>query len=98
MIRGKRRPTTPGEATWINRCPGLRPACLRPGSAAAQSETKRQVKAINLSTLTGQGFEVEAISGRDALIVQKGKDVYWCTLHLANTAPLSYLSECYSTH
>ena len=41
---------------------------------------------------------MKAISGRDALIVQKGKDVYWCTLHLANTAPLSYLSECYSVH
>ena len=75
---------------------GLLAAGLIGGSAAAQHETKRQVKAISLSTLTAQGFEVKAITGREALIVQKGKDVYWCTLHLANTAPLSYLSECYS--
>jgi hypothetical protein len=73
-------------------------AGLMGGAAAAQTETKRQVKALSLSALTAQGFEVKAITGREALIVQKGRDVYWCTLRLANTAPLSYLSECYSIH
>jgi len=77
---------------------GLLAAGLIGGVAAAQTEIKRQAKALSLSALTAQGFEVKAITGREALIVQKGKDVYWCTLHLANTAPLSYLSECYSIH
>ena len=82
--------------SWL--AAGLLAAGLIGGSAAAQHETKRQIKAISLSALTAEGFEVKAITGREALIVQKGKDVYWCTLHLANTSPLSYVSECYSIH
>ena len=77
---------------------GLLAAGLIGGPASAQREIKRPVKAPSLSALTAEGFEVKAITGREALILQKGKDVYWCTLHLANTAPLSYLSECYSIH
>ena len=82
--------------SWL--AAALLAAGLIGGSAAAQHETKRQAKAISLSALTAEGFDVKAITGREALILQKGKDVYWCTLRLANTAPLSYLSECYSIH
>ena len=67
------------------------------GPAAAQSpERPGGIKVVTLSSLTAQGFEVKAVTAREALIVQKDKDVYWCTLRLANTAPLSYQSECYS--
>jgi hypothetical protein len=55
-----------------------------------------QVKAVTLSSLTEQGYEIKAVGRGDALIVQKGKDVFSCTLRLATTSPLSYLSECYS--
>jgi len=82
--------------SWL--AAGLLAAGLSGGSAAAQHEIKRPFKAPSLSALTAEGFEVKAITGREALIVQKGKDVYWCTLHLANTSPLSYVSECYSIH
>ena len=69
------------------------------GIAAAQQAPPRQqsqVKAVTLTSLTEQGFEIKAVGKGDALIVQKGKDVFWCTLRLATTSPLSYLSECYS--
>ena len=49
-----------------------------------------------MSSLTEQGFEIKALGRGDALVVQKGKDVFWCILHLSNTSPLSYQSECYS--
>ncbi len=61
--------------------------------AAAQQS---QVKAVTLSSLAEQGFEVKAVGKGDGLIVQKGKDVFLCTLRLANTSPLSYQSECYA--
>lgn len=67
------------------------------GPAAAQTpERPAGIRTVTLSSLTAQGFEVKAITAREALIVQKDKDVYWCTLRLAQTAPLSYQSECYS--
>jgi hypothetical protein len=55
-----------------------------------------QVKAVTLSSLAEQGFEVKAVGKGEGLILQKGKDVFLCTLRLANTSPLSYLSECYA--
>ena len=64
--------------------------------AAAQQQQQHSGKRVSLSSLTAQGFEVKAVTAREALIVQKGAEVYWCTLRLANTAPLSYQSECYS--
>jgi hypothetical protein len=69
------------------------------GPAAAQQPVPRQpsqVKAVTLTSLTEQGYEIKAVGKGDGLIVQKGKDVFLCTLRLANTSPLSYLSECYS--
>ena len=62
----------------------------------AQPRQQSQVKVVTVSALTEQGFEIKAVGRGDALIVQKGKDVFWCVLHLANSSPLSYLSECYS--
>jgi hypothetical protein len=67
-----------------------------PAAAAQSGEKPSSVKRVSLSSLTAQGFEVKAVTAREALIVQKGPDVYWCTLHLANTSPMSYRSECYS--
>jgi hypothetical protein len=76
---------------------GVFAAALFCGAAtAAQPGEKPSLKRISLSSLTAQGFEVKAVTAREALIVQKGPDVYWCTLHLANTSPMSYRSECYS--
>jgi hypothetical protein len=68
------------------------------GSAASQQQPhpQSQVKAVTLTSLTEQGFEIKAVGKGEGLIVQKGKDVFLCTLRLANTSPLSYLSECYS--
>jgi len=64
--------------------------------APAAAQQKPAPKRVTLSSLTAEGFEVKAVTAREALIVQKGPDVYWCTLRLAETAPLSYQSECYS--
>jgi len=69
------------------------------GPAAAQQtppHPQSQVKAVTLTSLTEQGFEIKAVGKGEGLIVQKGKDVFLCTLRLANTSPLSYLSECYA--
>ena len=44
---------------------------------------------------TAEGFEVKAVI-RDSVLLQKGPQVFWCILHLANTSLLSYVSECYS--
>lgn len=65
-------------------------------AAAQQQQRAPNARHVTLSSLTAQGFEVKAVTAREALIVQKGAEVYWCTLRLANTAPLSYQSECYS--
>jgi len=69
------------------------------GAAPAQQappHPQSQMKAVTLSSLTEQGFEVKAVGKGEGLILQKGKDVFLCTLRLANTSPLSYLSECYA--
>lgn len=76
---------------------GILAAALAGGGALAQQpEHPSAPRRISLSSLTAQGFEVKAVTAREALIVQKGKEVYWCTLRLADTAPLSYQSACYS--
>jgi hypothetical protein len=75
----------------------LAAACICTSAAAQQPpHPQSQVKAVTLTSLTEQGFEVKAVGRGDGLIVQKGKDVFLCTLRLANTSPLSYLSECFS--
>jgi hypothetical protein len=71
-------------------------AMMAAPAAAQQRERTAPPKRISLSSLTEQGFEVKAVTAREALIVQKGAEVYWCTLHLANTSPMSYRSECYA--
>ena len=69
------------------------------GPAAAQQRPRPPAfQRITVSALTAQGFEVKAITGREALIMQKGKDVYWCGLRVADTSPMSYQSDCYSIH
>jgi len=80
---------------------GLLAAAVVCGAAAAQqlqpqARQQSQPKAVTVSSLTEQGFEIKALGRGDALIVQKGKDVFWCILHLSNGSPLSYQSECYS--
>jgi hypothetical protein len=67
-----------------------------PAAAQQQRERTSPPKRLSLSSLTAQGFEVKAVTAREALIVQKGAEVYWCSLHLANTSPMSYRSECYA--
>ena len=79
---------------------GVLAAAVVCGPAAAQQQPQprqqSQIKAVTISSLTEQGFEIKALGRGDALVVQKGKDVFWCILHLSNTSPLSYQSECYS--
>jgi hypothetical protein len=69
---------------------GLAPA------AAQQRPHHPAFMRITLSSLTAQGFEVKAVATGEAVIVQKGKDVYRCNLRVADTSPLSYQSDCYS--
>jgi hypothetical protein len=45
--------------------------------------------------ITAQGFEIKAAL-REAAILQKGAEVYWCNLRLAETSPLSYQSDCFA--
>ncbi|HEY5216248.1 MAG TPA: hypothetical protein VIJ17_05065 [Pseudolabrys sp.] len=75
---------------------GVLAAAVVCGPVAAQQRQQSQIKAVTISSLTEQGFEIKALGRGDALVVQKGKDVFWCILHLSNTSPLSYQSECYS--
>ena len=70
-------------------------AVLLCSPAAAQQHEKPTLKRVTLSSLTAQGFEIKAAI-RDAVMVQKGADVYWCNLRLADTSPLSYQSDCFA--
>jgi hypothetical protein len=65
------------------------------GQALAQQHENGALKRVTLSSLTAQGFEIKTAI-RDAVMLQKGADVYWCTLRLANTSPLSYQSDCFA--
>jgi hypothetical protein len=68
-------------------------AVLLCSPAAAQQ--KATLKRVTLSSLTAQGFENKAAI-HDAAMLQKGADVFWCTLRLADTSPLSYQSDCFA--
>lgn len=68
-------------------------AVLLCSPAAAQQ--KPALKRVTLSSLTAEGFEIKAAI-RDAVMLQKGADVYWCNLRLADTSPLSYQSDCFA--
>jgi hypothetical protein len=70
---------------------GLAAVLLCVPAGAQQSTLKR----VTLSSLTAQGFEIKAAI-RDAVALQKGADVYWCNLRLADTSPLSYQSDCFA--
>jgi hypothetical protein len=63
-------------------------------AASAQQHDKPTLKRVTLSSLTAQGFEIRAAI-RDAVMLQKGAEVYWCNLRLADTSPLSYQSDCF---
>ncbi len=67
-------------------------------AAAQQRPHHAGFKRVTVAALTAQGFEVKAITGREALILQKGQEVYWCGLRVADTSPLSYQSDCYAIH
>jgi hypothetical protein len=56
------------------------------------------LKRVTLTALTAQGFEVKAVAAGEAVIVQKGREVYRCNLRVADTSPLSYQSDCYAIH
>jgi hypothetical protein len=61
----------------------------------AAAQQKATLKRVTLSSLTAQGFEIKAAL-HEAVMLQKGADVFWCTLRLADTSPLSYQSECFA--
>jgi hypothetical protein len=63
--------------------------------APAAAQQKATLKRVTLSSLTAQGFEIKAAL-HEAVMLQKGADVFWCTLRLADTSPLSYQSECFA--
>ena len=63
--------------------------------APAAAQQKPTLKRVTLSSLTAEGFEVKAAL-HDAVMLQKGADVYWCNLRLADTSPLSYQSDCFA--
>jgi hypothetical protein len=63
--------------------------------APAAAQQKATLKRVTLSSLTAQGFEVKAAL-HEALMLQKGAEVYWCNLRLADTSPLSYQSDCFA--
>ena len=65
------------------------------GAASAQQHDKPSLKCVTLSGLTAQGFEIKAAL-REGAILQKGAEVYWCNLRLAETSPLSYQSDCFA--
>lgn len=50
----------------------------------------------SVSSLAARGFEVKTVSRGQGLILQKGGEVYWCTMSLAQTRPMSYRSQCYA--
>ena len=70
-------------------------AVLCCASAPAAAQQKPALKRVTLSSLTAQGFEIKAAI-RDAVTLQKGAEVYWCNLRLADTSPLSYQSDCFA--
>ena len=63
--------------------------------APAAAQQKPTLKRVTLSSLTAQGFEVKAAL-HEAVMLQKGAEVYWCNLRLADTSPLSYQSDCFA--
>ncbi len=75
-------------------------AALWCGPAAAQQPApqKPPMKTVTLSSLTAEGYEIKAVAKGDGVLVQKGKDVFWCIMHLGKSSPLSYQSECYAVH
>ncbi len=77
----------------------LAAAALALNPAAAQQRPPHAgLKRVTLSSLTAQGYEVKAFAQGQALIVQKGTQVYRCNLRVADTSPLSYQSDCYAVH
>jgi hypothetical protein len=63
--------------------------------APAAAQQKPTLKRVTLSSLTAQGFEIKAAL-HEAVMLQKGAEVYWCNLRLADTSPLSYQSDCFA--
>jgi hypothetical protein len=76
---------------------GILAAALLSTAAVAQTrERANTIKRVTLGALTAQGFEVKAFAVGEAVILQKGPDVYRCNLRVADTSPLSYQSDCYA--
>jgi hypothetical protein len=70
-------------------------AAVFAAAALAQPREKTTPYRVTLSALTAQGYEVKAVTPRDAVVVQKGAAVYLCNLRLAETSPLSYQTDCF---
>ena len=82
--------------TWaLPLAAGALAAVVFAAAASAQQHDKPSLKRVTLSALTAQGFEIKAAL-REAAILQKGAEVYWCNLRLAETSPLSYQSDCFA--
>jgi hypothetical protein len=82
--------------TWaLPLAAGALAAVVFAGAASAQQHDKASLKRVTLAALTAQGFEIKAAL-REAAILQKGAEVYWCNLRLAETSPLSYQSDCFA--
>ncbi len=78
---------------------GLAPALAAPAPKhPAPKQRHHGLKRVTVGELTAQGLEVKAVIGQDGLVLQKGEQVYWCTMRVANTSPLSYQSDCYAVH
>ena len=74
---------------------GALAAVVFTGAASAQQHDKPSLKRVTLAALTAQGFEIKAAL-REAAILQKGAEGYWCNVRLAETSPLSYQSDCFA--
>jgi len=82
--------------TWaLPLAAGALAAVVFAAAASAQQHDKPSLKRVTLSALTAQGFEIKAAL-REAAILQKGAEVYWCNVRLAETSHLSYQSDCFA--
>ncbi|MEJ2378697.1 MAG: hypothetical protein P8Y71_26070 [Pseudolabrys sp.] len=78
-------------------------ATAAPAAKSAKKPAKKPAKPrspqrVTVGGLAAQGFEVETVIGQEALVLQKRGQVFWCSLRVAKTSPLSYQSDCFAVH
>lgn len=78
-------------AAWLGLEPGSSLAAMATKYAAAKSH--RAMKGVPVAA---QGFEVKTVIGQEALVLQKGGQVFWCSLRVAKASLLSQQSDRYS--